>query len=486
MTEYQQIVQLRNSGKTQDEIAKKLGISRRSVIRYLKAGKIPKYSRKTKSNRPDPMDGYYDIVETKLNDDPKILIADLFEYLKEQGYTGSERTLRRKTLELRKRLKSKELFFQREVLPGQVMEGDFTELHTEIGGVKRKVYLWVTSLPYSNSYFATPYYHCTFECFANGSINAFKEFGGIAQKYRLDNMSPAVTKILSGKDRIVTQRYKEFQDHYGFKQDFCNPGRGNEKGNVESNIGHIKKRLLSKISLHRLRFITIEAFKEFVWDFCRSHNTEEKVKQCFSLENLQPLPDQPFRAFRSTQVKINRYALFSLDKTGHMYSVPSQYIGLNLEVRVYYAHIDVIDSDKIVATHKRLYGPTGLVAIDIEHVVDGLIKKPGAMQDWKHRHILFERPAWSNFYHRLIQGGGSDKDYLSCLRLMKQHGRSLVTLAMELAMEGESDLSSTGLENLITKQMDNIYDIEPLEINMERYDDLMGGKVHGSQSKSQS
>jgi len=45
MTEFQRIIQLRNEGKTQDEIAKIVGVSRRSVIRYLKMGKIPEYSR---------------------------------------------------------------------------------------------------------------------------------------------------------------------------------------------------------------------------------------------------------------------------------------------------------------------------------------------------------------------------------------------------------------------------------------------------------
>ena len=54
MTDFKQIIQLRNKGKSQQEIANSLGISRRSVIRYLKNGKIPQYSRRTKSNRIDP------------------------------------------------------------------------------------------------------------------------------------------------------------------------------------------------------------------------------------------------------------------------------------------------------------------------------------------------------------------------------------------------------------------------------------------------
>jgi response regulator of citrate/malate metabolism len=43
MSDFQKIIQLRNSGKTQEEIADLVGISRRSVIRYLKYGSIPVY-----------------------------------------------------------------------------------------------------------------------------------------------------------------------------------------------------------------------------------------------------------------------------------------------------------------------------------------------------------------------------------------------------------------------------------------------------------
>lgn len=479
MTEFKQIVQLRNEGKTQQEIAELLGISRRSVIRYLKNGSIPVYSREKKATRPDPMEDFYGLVEEKLSASPSILLQDLYQYLCERGYQGSERSLRRKTLDLRKRLKSKEVFFQRKSIPGEVMEGDFTELYLDLGGQKKKIYLWVTSLPFSNTFFVTPYFHCSFECFADGSVNAFNEFGGIAKKYRLDNMSPVVSKVLCGKDRLVTQRYKAFQDHYGFQQDFCNPGRGNEKGHVESNIKHIKKRLLSQIALHNLTFSSLEALKDYLKDFSRSHNAAASTRSRFSEESLLSLPEAPFSPFRTTVVKINRYSLFSLDKNRHMYSVPSQLIGLSLEVRIYPDRVDVIDQCKVVASHKRIYGPPGLVSIQIEHIIDGLLKKPGAIKDWKYKNVLFERPSWQRFYTYLMQNNGSDKDYLSCLRLINQHGRSLVTIAMELAMESDMSPCSTELENLISNRMDNIYDIQPIETNLAHYDELMGGKVHG-------
>jgi predicted transcriptional regulator len=107
MSDFKQLIQLRNSGKTQDEISKILGISRRSVVRYLKDGKIPIYSRENKSNRTDPIKSFLQEVKDKLKLSPKIELSDLFNHIKALGYTGSERTLRRKTRDLRLELKNK-------------------------------------------------------------------------------------------------------------------------------------------------------------------------------------------------------------------------------------------------------------------------------------------------------------------------------------------------------------------------------------------
>ena len=66
MTDFKQIIVLRNEGKSQDDIAKQLGISRRSVIRYLKSGKIPVYKREVGATRIDPMVNFFDDAKKSL------------------------------------------------------------------------------------------------------------------------------------------------------------------------------------------------------------------------------------------------------------------------------------------------------------------------------------------------------------------------------------------------------------------------------------
>lgn len=299
----------------------------------------------------------------------------------------------------------------------------------------------------------------------------------MAQKYRLDNLSPAVTKILQGKERQVTRRFADFQSHYKFAQDFCNPGRGNEKGNVEANNKHLKRKIQSIVETQNLVFRDIQSFNLFLADICREHN--QRIATLLAEENLSPLPGSDFDCFRTEIVSISKYSLFSLGNSAHMYSVPSKYIGLSLEVRIYPEKLVIVHDGKEIATHKRLYGPRGLVSIKVEHIIGALVKKPGAMKDWKYREVLFERPAWRNFYEKLSNIGGSDKDYLNCLKLINVHGRELVTMAMEIAMEEGREMSAKGILELISNEFQNVKQLSPITVNLVQYDEFLRGDKNG-------
>lgn len=477
MDQFKQIIKFRDEGKSHKEIASILGLSRKTISRYLKEGKIPVYNRNQKSNRTDPMLGFYEIAQEKITQNPAILMDDLFEYLSLKGYSGSSRTLRRKTLDFRKKAKNKEIFFQREVKAGEIMEGDFTEILIDIGGKTKKLYIWVTSLPFSNTFHAKAYYHCSFESFSDASVNAFEYFGGVAKKYRLDNMSPVVSKVLMGKDRVITQRYASFQSHYEFKQDFCNPAKGNEKGNVEANNKHLKRKIKSQISLYKLSFVSLESFNEFLFELCVDHN--RKCEDKMSQEDLSPLPATQFKSFRSEVVSVSKYSTFTVSSYGHLYSVPSQYIGLSLEARIYPEKIEVFHESKKVTTHKRVFGVRGLTSIKVEHIINGLIKKPGAMKDWKHREVLFERPAWKSFYEKLKSKNFSDKEYLKCLKLINEYGKELVSASMEIVISEKMSPDSLSLVSILTNEMSNVSEFKPIKTNLAQYDQFLnGGKVN--------
>ena len=236
MSDFQEIVKLRNEGKKQKDIARILGVSERTIRNYLKKGKIPIYKRDIHT-KEDPFILFEDKVIELIQKYSSVSSQEIYEQLILLGYKGSYRTVSRKTEILRKKAKSKPIFFERTHKPGEYMEGDFTEISgISVAGETKVINLWVSVLTYSNKIFATPFYNENFECFAQGSVDAFNEFGGTAISYRLDNLSPVVFKVLR-EGRAVTTKFKEMQDHFEFKAEFCNPASGWEKGDVGAQRG---------------------------------------------------------------------------------------------------------------------------------------------------------------------------------------------------------------------------------------------------------
>lgn len=475
MVEYKEIIRLRNIGMSQKAISSQLGISRRTVGRYLRSGEIPHY-RRCSTTKVDPFVGFEEVVKDHLDKKPDIDMHFIFSTVQALGYQGSYRTLCRKTEILRQQIKNKPLYFERSKIPGRIMEGDFTELGgIDIGGKEQVVHLWVVVLPYSNKLFATPYFQETFECFASGSVEAFEEFRGTAEIYRLDNLTPVVSKILKGS-RKITDNFKTFQKHYGFKTHFCNPASGWEKGSVESNNGHLKRRLETEIAINNLSFTSLDAFRELVQSVCRKLNESESVAQAFKEEHLCALPADSYEAYQTEVSKVSKYSTVSVGIEGHRYSVPSTYVGCRVETRLYPNKVIMLCSGNVIATHRRIFSGENKASIHLEHVIKELCKKPGVILEWKHKDILFAHPVWNVFYERMKTQRdeiSSMKEFLRCLSLVTEYGRQNVTVAMELLEQQGGLLTCEKLESIVTNEIFDPMDIRPNRRNLVEYDELL-------------
>ena len=73
----------------------------------------------------------------------------------------------------------------------------------------------------------------------------FERIGGVPVRLPFDNMTTAMTtavsQVLKGTERVLTDGFNRFMLHYRFQADFCNPASGNEKGNVENKVGYSRR-----------------------------------------------------------------------------------------------------------------------------------------------------------------------------------------------------------------------------------------------------
>jgi transposase len=91
------------------------------------------------------------------------------------------------------------------------------------------------------------YASCAQEALLEGHVTAFAVTGGVPREHiRYDNLTPAVTKVLKGRDRKENSRWLSFRSWHGFEAFYCEPGIGgaHEKGGVEGEIGRFRRNFL--------------------------------------------------------------------------------------------------------------------------------------------------------------------------------------------------------------------------------------------------
>ena len=71
---------------------------------------------------------------------------------------------------------------------------------------------------------------------------AFAFFGGACARGIYDNMKTAVDTIFVGRDRAYNRRFQQMCGHYLVDPVACTPASGWEKGQVENQVGVVRRR----------------------------------------------------------------------------------------------------------------------------------------------------------------------------------------------------------------------------------------------------
>ena len=268
---------------------------------------------------------------------------------------------------------------------GADAEVDFGEFRAYVGGELMRLWLFIMRLSFSARAFAVVYAHQAQEAFLDGHVRAFAHFGGVpVGQIRYDNLKPAVTAVLIGRERVENERFITMRSHYRFDSFFCLPGiaGAHEKGGVEGEVGRFRRNHLVPVP----RVDDLDELNAYVRhrlaidDRRRVAGRGETVAQSFATEQprLKPLPDEPFDATRLLSAKVDSKARVCVIQAH--YSVPVRYAGRRVPIRLGASHLEVLDPDRgaIIATWPRsLHKFTQHLALD--HYLEILQRKPGAL-----------------------------------------------------------------------------------------------------------
>ena len=222
---------------------------------------------------------------------------------------------------------------------GEEAEVDFGEFWAVIAGIKIKLWMFVMRLSFSGRAVHVAYANQAQESFLHGHAIAFERFGGVPSgMIRYDNLTPAVIRVMLGRDRLENPRFIAMRSHYGFDSFFCIPGieGAHEKGGVEGEIGRFRRRWLTPVP----EFASLAELNEHLAasdakdDGRVIGHKPATVAADFAQEVtvLHPLPGDRFDAAATLSFKADHKAQVCVRQS--YYSVPARHAGRRVSVRV--------------------------------------------------------------------------------------------------------------------------------------------------------
>jgi transposase len=110
--------------------------------------------------------------------------------------------------------------------PGAEAQVDFGEVTVRLDGELSRCFMFAFRLSYSGKACHRVYASQAQEAFLEGHVAALGVLGGLPYaQVRYDNLSPAVARVLTGRNRTETARWLSFRAHYGFEAFTASPAR---------------------------------------------------------------------------------------------------------------------------------------------------------------------------------------------------------------------------------------------------------------------
>lgn len=306
-----EIHQLREKGFSRSAIARKLGISRNTVNKYLKMTfEEAKDWAASLGSRTKKLDSYQDKILSWLKNDPDMSSAQVEDWLKEHypDLVVGGSTVRNYVSHLRDVYHIPKVLHVRsyeaiEELPmGQQMQVDWGEI-TIKNLEKKDVKLYFITFVLSHSRFKYVEFldrpfttRDTIRCHEK----AFQFFGGMPKEIVYDQ-DHLITVSENAGDIILTTEFQAYKQDRGFRIYLCRKADPESKGRVENVVKYVKRNFVK----HRI-FSNLETWNEkcIAWlertgNYNVHNTTKKRPVEVHALEKQHLKPVSPLLSFES-------------------------------------------------------------------------------------------------------------------------------------------------------------------------------------------
>ena len=455
-------------GKSIREIARRTGLSRNTVRKYLASGIVePRYSRR---KTPSKLDEYSQTLNSWLHRESRrkrkqrLSVKQLFYNLVQLGYTGSydrvaafARDWRNQQQEA-SRIASNGTYVPLAFAAGEAFQFDWSEDWIVLDGRSTKLQIAQFKLSNSRAFFLRAYPLQTHEMLFDAHNHAFRVFGGVPERGIYDNMKTAVDKVCRGKQRIVNARFQVMVSHFMFEAEFCNPAAGWEKGQIEKNVRDSRYRLWHQAPA----FKDIDALNTWLEQRCmalwqETRHPEYKDRMIADVwhdevDCLMSVP-APFDGFIEHSKRVSSTCLVTFDN--NRYSIPASFANRPVSLHVYAEKLVVVAEEKVIAEHQRVFtrdhSMQGKTIYNWRHYLAVLQRKPGALRNGAPFNEL--PTSFKQLQKQLLKHPGGDRDMVDVLALVLHHDEQKVEQAITIALTSGS-VSKQHVLNCLNRLLD--------------------------------
>lgn len=356
---FMDILALYRQGHSMRWIAKKLGIHRDTVKKYVTQKRQPKYRKKKR--RQSILSPFHQMIRDWLEQDD-YSAAWIFDKIKSLGYSGGYDTVRYFVRDVKKQ-KAQLAYIRFETEPGRQAQMDWADFKVlNPDGSSFFVYLFAMVLGFSRAMFACFVDRCTLQAFMDSHIAAFHYLGGIAAEILYDNMRHVVIINRAGQ-RYFNPEIVDFASHYGFTPQPCPAYSPWVKGKVERPIDYIRERFWRGYHFESIQKANAD-LRHWIDTVAnlREHGTHRQpVIERWQQErpHLGPLPAGDY----DTSIKVFRkvYRDCQVSYEANRYILPHHVAGKRVMLKIKDGMIRFFYDDQLLVSYKQCEGRHQLV-----------------------------------------------------------------------------------------------------------------------------
>jgi transposase len=316
------------------------------------------YPDNTNIKYPKPDVDVEKVIE-ELRNHKTLTIKMLWEEYKQEHPDGLGYTQFRERI--KDKIKERNITMHIQRIPGEKIyvdwAGDTMTMYDSKTGEEIKLYLFVSVLGVSSIAYVEAFLSTKLECFIQGNVNALTYYGACPVFLVPDNDRSAVTKSCK-YDPVINETYKEMANFYGITVFPARSRKPKDKGSVEKGVLDAAERNIINRFRH-MKFFSLEEVNDRICEEINRFNQKPYEKepdtnrlakfQLLDKPAMRPLPQETyeFSQFKVATVNIDSH----IEVDYKLYSVPFQYIGRVVQVRIGTSHIRIYYNNGLIANH---------------------------------------------------------------------------------------------------------------------------------------